>query len=88
MKEASTPKLAEDVPMAQDDIKTKLAEELSRIRVAEPLEKLEVKEEPVLQSTCHGLRQHGGADLMLPVQHLIKSAELQRPEKKGKFISS
>lgn len=82
VKVASKPKLADDVPMAQDDIKTKLAEELSRIRVAEPLEKLEVKEEPVLQSMCHGLRQHGGADLMLPVQHLIKSAELQRPAKK------
>ncbi|KAM5566285.1 cyclin-A2-2-like [Rosa sericea] len=70
----------------QDDIKAKLAEELSKIRVAEPPEKLQVKEEPLPQSMCHALRQHGGADLMLPVQHSIKSAGLQRPQKKEEYM--
>ena len=80
--------VSEDFPMAQDDIKTMLAEELSKIRVAEPQEKLEVKEEPVTRSMRHALRQHGGADEMLTVQHSIKSAELQMPQKKGKLGAS
>ncbi|XP_040365204.1 cyclin-A2-2 isoform X2 [Rosa chinensis] len=83
VKVASNPSVAEDFPMAQDDIKAKLAEELSKIRVAEPPEKLQVKEEPLPQSMCHALRQHGGADL---IQHSIKSPELQRPQNKEEYM--
>ncbi|XP_062023076.1 LOW QUALITY PROTEIN: cyclin-A2-2-like [Rosa rugosa] len=83
VKVASNPSVAEHFPMAQDDIKTKLAEELSKIRVAEPPEKLQVKEELLPQSMCHALRQHGGADL---IQHSIKSAQLQRPQKKEEYM--
>ncbi|XP_050366275.1 LOW QUALITY PROTEIN: cyclin-A2-2-like [Argentina anserina] len=79
VKVALNSSVAEDY---QDDIKTKLAEELSKIRMAEPREKLEVKEEPLARSMCHDLRQQGGADAMLPRHHPIKLAELQMPQKK------
>ncbi|KAL6212168.1 hypothetical protein ACLB2K_017389 [Fragaria x ananassa] len=86
VKVAMNSSVSEDFPMVQDDIKTMLAEELSKIRVAEPQEKLEVKEEPVTRSMRHALRQHGGADEMLTVQHSIKSAELQMPQKKEENV--
>lgn len=78
--------------MVQEDAKAKLADELSKIRVAEPLEAtLPVKlgeKEPVPQGMCHILGQHRGADLMLRVQPSAEPAELQNPQKKGTFYVS
>lgn len=72
----------EEILPVQDDAKLKLAEELSRIRVAESEEfimpvKLE-ENKPLPQ--C---RQCGVADLMFSVQTSAKTAGIQNAPKKG-----
>lgn len=78
--------VSEESTVVQEDAKAKLADELSKIRMAEPLEAtLPVKlgeKEPLPQGMCHILGQHRGADLMLRVQPSAEPAELQNPKKK------
>ncbi|KAB2629408.1 cyclin-A2-2-like [Pyrus ussuriensis x Pyrus communis] len=83
VKVAST--VSEAIPIIQDDVKAKLAEELSKIRVAEPLEPT-LPKEPVPQGMCHTLGQHRGADLMLTIQAPAESAELWNPQKKEEYM--
>lgn len=73
---------SEEILPVQEDAKTKLAEELSKIRVAESQEftmpvKLE-ESNPIPQ--C---RQFGVADLILPVRALTNLAALQTAREKG-----
>ncbi|TQE10580.1 hypothetical protein C1H46_003818 [Malus baccata] len=83
VKVAST--VSEAIPIVQDDVKAKLAEELSKIRVAEPLEPT-LPKEPVPQVMSHTLGQHKGADLMLTIQAPAESAELWNPQKKEEYM--
>ncbi|KAM2544665.1 hypothetical protein TB1_016327 [Malus domestica] len=78
--------VSEAIPMVQDDAKAKLAEELSKIRVAEPLEPT-LPKAPVPQGICRTLGQHRGADLMPTIQVPAESAELRNPKKKEESVA-
>lgn len=67
----------------EEDVKTKLAEELSKIRMAESQE---VKErEPVHLSACHSTSEDGEADWILPSHAYEKPVGLQEPQEKGLY---
>ena len=68
----------------QEDVKEKLAEELSKIRMGEAQNftspaKLEVKQD----SLCHGTREGGVADPMLLIPVSTKFSGVESPLKKG-----
>ncbi|KAJ6957253.1 hypothetical protein D5086_031602 [Populus alba] len=72
-----------EISPAQEDVKEKLAEELSKIRMGEAQEftspaKLEDKK----QSDCHGTREGGVADPRLLVPLSTKTSGAERPLKK------
>lgn len=72
-----------EISPAQEDVKEKLAEELSKIRMGEAQDftspaKLEEKK----QSDCHGTREGGVADPRLLVPLSTKTSGVERPLKK------
>ncbi|XP_011026521.1 PREDICTED: cyclin-A2-2-like isoform X2 [Populus euphratica] len=77
-----------EISPAQEDVKEKLAEELSKIRMGEAQDftspaKLEEKK----QSDCHGTREGGVADPRLLVPLSTKTSGVERPLKKESEIS-
>lgn len=70
-----------EVSPVKEDVKEKLAEELSKIRMAEAQEITSIsKLEENQKESCHGTR---GGDQMLIPPVSIKSVEVQSPLKKG-----
>jgi len=72
------------ISLVQEDVKEKLAEELSKIRMGEAQNftspaKLEVKQD----SLCHGTGEGGVADPMLLIPVSTKFSGVESPLKKG-----
>lgn len=78
-----------EISPLEEDAKTKLAEELSKIRMVESHEiSLPVNlegQEPAEKSMSYNIREYGLADQMPLVQASTKPAGLQSDQKKGLF---
>lgn len=89
-------KVAADVSVeilpAEDDVKSKLAEELSKIRMVESQEislPATLKEgESVKLSICHNTDDCGEADMILSADASKKPVRLKSPQKKGLYVIS
>ncbi|XP_038695641.1 cyclin-A2-2-like isoform X2 [Tripterygium wilfordii] len=76
--------ISEEFPRDEEDVKTKLAEDLSRIRMVEPQDltlsrKLQEKE-VVEKNMLHGMQESSADDQMLQEPDYIKPAGMQKTE--------
>ncbi|XVF34439.1 hypothetical protein REPUB_Repub18cG0059200 [Reevesia pubescens] len=88
-----TDEMVEDIPMeipsVEEDVKTKLAEDLSKIRMVEAQENtlpVILEERELAESACHGARECAVADAMPPIQASTMVVGVQSPQEKEENV--